>query len=136
MGYTHYWREASPTNDTWEAFRADAQKLVEAAADKGITLCLEYDETDKPPTITANQIRFNGPGNLGYETFLMVKGVSEFQFCKTASRPYDLVVCAVLAVAKDHFPIDVSSDGDPDDWRPALEWASEVLGRQIAYPCQ
>ena len=59
------------------------------------------------------------------------------EFCKTNRKPYDLVVCAVLAIATQRAPgwlRITSSDGDASDWQPAVDWASEVLDRRIINP--
>jgi len=47
-----------------------------------------------------------------------------FAFCKTARKPYDLMVCAVLILYKLHFQdrVSVCSDGDFEDWAPALNF--------------
>jgi hypothetical protein len=54
---------------------------------------------------------------------------------KTYQRPYDLVVCAVLAVGK-HFGVltAVSSDGREDDWTGGLALAREGAGEEIPDP--
>jgi hypothetical protein len=49
-------------------------------------------------------------------------------FCKTAYKPYDIVVTAALCylatVAKTHAP---TSDGEPDEWQPGLGLATAAL---------
>ena len=58
------------------------------------------------------------------------------EFCKTERKPYDLLVCAVLAVAQ-HLCrgwISVTSDGDREDWSSACEWASKVTGYDVEVP--
>ena len=66
-------------------------------------------------------IRFNGIGEAGHETFLFhnrkkqdPEGYGDpcFAFCKTARKPYDIVVCEVLLVLKRYMPnLEVGSDG-------------------------
>lgn len=62
-----------------------------------------------------------------YETFSIQRIVEDcyspnekglyFNCCKTAYRPYDLTVTAVLIAMKHHFPeTEVKSDGDSKDW--------------------
>ena len=56
-------------------------------------------------------------------------GATGFNFCKTAAKPYDLVVTAILVLAE-HFSeghFKVSSDGDPEDWAEGLALAREVV---------
>jgi len=93
---------------------------------------------------TKNQIWFNGStGNriktkddwqdiedtkkehetLSHETFNIQRKVEtrEFEFCKTARKPYDLMVCICLILLKWYFKdkVSISSDGDMKDWQPA-----------------
>ena len=53
-----------------------------------------------------------------------------FGFCKTAYKPYDLLVTACLIVAKHHLGngIRVSSDGESRDWEDARRLCQQVLG--------
>jgi hypothetical protein len=47
------------------------------------------------------------------------------------------MVCATLAVARDRSDlITVWTDGDREHWQPPLTWASQVLGRELAYPVE
>ena len=143
MGYTHYWYQPVGTEipaDAWTKIAADARKLVESAP---CLLLHEYDEPGTTPEITGSVIWFNGAGGEGHETFVLERTPSgriydgrHFSFCKTARKPYDRVVIAILACAAEHAPdhIQVSSDGTRDEWQPGLDWASAVLGRAIADP--
>lgn len=71
----------------------------------------------------------DGLGSGSYETLLLERVFEPeswqepdeygmyFAFCKTAYRPYDLTVTAVLLSLKHHFPqVDVSTDGEEKDW--------------------
>ncbi|PWC64028.1 hypothetical protein TSH7_10065 [Azospirillum sp. TSH7] len=82
-------------------------------------------------------IEGTGPAgtDLGHESFVLNR-TKDRAFCKTARKPYDLVVCAVLAVAQMVAPdaISVTSDGDSDDWWPAIEWASLTLDMVVFLP--
>lgn len=133
MGYTHYWRQPlGIPAAAWALIQADAAKLIAASP---VKLAFDYDETDKAPACSAEEIRFNGLGDDGHETFMLTPDAEDFEFCKTAFKPYDLVVCAVLACAAEHTgKIAVSSDGDVSDWRDGVEWASKVLGRSVPCP--
>lgn len=53
-----------------------------------------------------------------------------FDCCKTAYRPYDLVLTAVLVAAKHHFKdnIKVHSDGDNPDWMDGKVLCNNLLG--------
>lgn len=111
MGYTHY----------FSALRSDkflaefAQKAIELT---NVKIC-GGDGTGEP-TVTENSIVLNGDATMGldHETFA-VEGDSNFQFCKTARKPYDEVVTAILLAAMklgcegaEH----IGSDGGITDW--------------------
>lgn len=52
-----------------------------------------------------------------------------FDCCKTAYRPYDLAVTAVLIALKHHFPkCQVSSDGEDKDWLDGKFLCNNLLG--------
>ena len=57
-------------------------------------------------------------------------------FTKTERKPYDLLVCAVLATAQHLNPdwLVVTSDGDREDWISACNWASKVTGYDVQVP--
>lgn len=69
---------------------------------------------------------------LDCETFyLSRKGIDSPSFCKTARRPYDFAVCAVLTLYAKHFgaeATDISSDGNWEDWEPAVRLIKETVG--------
>jgi hypothetical protein len=90
---------------------------------------------EKVPEVNGDEILFNGHVPDDYETFHFSKQGGR-EFCKTSYKPYDLIVVACLAVAKDIFgeEIDVSSDGDHGDWEAGVAFASKVLGREIQNP--
>jgi len=83
--------------------------------------------------------------DLGHETFGLTRKVPKqrdhrkeevmyFQFCKTARKPYDLMVQACLILYKHYFPyVSISSDGDMDDWTEAFTFVATVLpeGKEI-----
>ena len=134
MGYTHYWsfdKEIKP--DVWQKIAEDAKRLIERSPAK---LALDYDTPAEVPYVNIDAIHFNGVGDEGHETFVLSVNPTAFEFCKTANKPYDLVVCAVLAVAHEHAGISVRSDGDARDWQPALDWAAQVLGRTVKLPLE
>lgn len=122
MGYTHYFeQQRSFTQDEWEKIAVDTIKILEYCDSWGIEITYEEDDTDQAE-VSDSKIRFNGYKE-GYETFVLTKIIdkeNDFNFCKTARKPYDLAVGLVLLIAKKHAPnsIRVSSDGDWDfDWQ-------------------
>jgi hypothetical protein len=134
MGYAHYWRvETDPFDDlAWARLCADTRRLFQASPER---LCFGYYEPAKPPVADARHIRFNGWGIGAYDDFVLIPDRAADRCCKTERKPYDLMVCAVLAAARDRNPaITVTSDGRPEEWAPALAWASRVLKRKLLCP--
>lgn len=84
--------------------------------------------------------------DLGHETFALTRKVQgdrrmrnnkyAFLFCKTGHKPYDLMVTACLILYKYYFydAVQVSSDGDMEDYSPAFKLIGTVLpyGRILA----
>lgn len=71
---------------------------------------------------------------LSHETFVL-KRQGDGGFCKTARKPYDLMVQACLILLLAHFPKDakVSSDGDSDDWYEATEFVkTHIKSKKLA----
>lgn len=96
MGYTHYWRHKGFTTEQW-------LKLVEFAR-------LEIQNTKVPivngsgqsgtmPKLDAFHIQFNGEEDDSHETFHLTKAAQDFEFCKTAQKPYDEVVVSIMREA-------------------------------------
>lgn len=64
-----------------------------------------------------------------HESFVIANEATEFTFCKTARKPYDAVVCAVLILAKAYFGknIEISSDGDWAEWQEGKDLLVELV---------
>lgn len=151
MGYTHYWRQTADLNQAeWAEITDRALTLLlnlpgasESAggyhSDEPLILAHEGDQS---VTIDGEEIWFNGAGDAGHETFQLTRkrrepnewetkpsdALAPFTFCKTARKPYDLAVCAVLIVASSLSSAwNVTSDGEVDDWVPALRFVDSVL---------
>lgn len=136
MGYTHYFKQKrSFDKDEWTQICIDVAAIVGDVQNvQGIALAYECDEPGRQPQIDGKVIRFNGLGYDGHETFLIdrIKRKDNSWFCKTAQKPYDLAVTAVLAylATLDESAFDVSSDGDPEDWVAGVELAKRVVARR------
>lgn len=155
MGYTHYWHYTPSKIKGWAAKIEDCNTIVAAT--------LRQFELDVDAT-TADQLGFNGPDDerdLCHETFIVPRTIddmrsvikerkqefsgfckgadldrqSRFQFCKTAQKPYDVVVVACLCVLAES-GLQVSSDGSRSEWEPGRALAQELLGRPIVNPIQ
>lgn len=143
MGYTHYWTLARPiTADEVAAVGNDIRDIIAAS---GIPIAYEYDEPSKAPQLDASLIHYNGVGADGHETFYIKAeksgvtnqpGMVGFAFCKTAAKPYDVVVVASLLALKDRLgdTVRVSSGGDAADWADGHRLAIRALGRFVPSP--
>ena len=146
MGYTHYWKfnlDYEINSEKWKEIVDDFNKILDVEIDiadndsyagtGGMTSLRNILEpySDQKLEITDNEILFNGreEGNRGHETFSLQRKADKrlddeaywngkyiFDFCKTARKPYDIVVCCLLVILKHRLGnmIEISSDGK--DW--------------------
>lgn len=146
MGYTHYWhrKNGRAARESWAHFEEAAAKVL---ADPEVVplVCREYDAPGTPAELTADLLRFNGKGGDGHETCFIERtrirrayeptGEPLFDFCKTARKPYDAAVCAVLLCAAKHLPgFDLSSDGTWDEWKPGRDLYLRATGEEPVRP--
>lgn len=116
MGYTHYWKvspeAARQLLQKWPFILRDAKAYCDEVSRRdGIVIQFEDDDAC-PAAFADDAIQFNGADSLGHETFIFSPSESKFEFCKTAGKPYDVMVLGVLCIAKHHAPLlDVTSDG-------------------------
>ena len=97
-GYTHYWEHDGFDDSTWDKLKREAKTIIQKAIRDGVELAGPFG--DGKPQITSYEIALNGAGKDSYETFRLTKSPQEFEFTKTAQRPYDPVVVSILAAAK------------------------------------
>lgn len=92
------------------------------------------------PMINESQVWFNGDEKTGmdHETFGIKWYPEEGKvndFCKTARKPYDFLVCFSLLAFKHSFNdpnvFNFSSDGDNQDWQPSKELFYGLSGIHI-----
>lgn len=142
MGYTHYWQFKKPkkgtadkTEKTYQSTIKECAKIVKAyyAVNGGLS-----GFTAHTPIGKYGGLQVNGKGDDAHEEFSMREHYRQnFEgdpfdrctFCKTARKPYDIVVVACLIVLKHRLKdlIVVSSDGYTDDWKEGLRLAKNVL---------
>ena len=148
MGYTNYF---TPTREVTEQefnkFVSVCRKLYKNLPMK-TNMAGGYHE-DNPlqiaggdgtgkPEFKNTHICFNGKGEeLSHETFYLDRENSEplYNFCKTARKPYDLLVMACLIAAWQFIDYRFSSDGFVDykgvkyieDLQPAVDFYNEVI---------
>jgi hypothetical protein len=146
MGYTSYWRRKKklPARRFAQAAE-DCRRVVEhLVRERGFLLTDDSEEGGIPPPLFCkDEVRFNGVGEEGHETFIVLREYVPqdwqkperglyFDFCKTARKPYDLAVCACLIAFARHFgeSFPVGSDGDDDEenWPAARTACQAVLG--------
>lgn len=146
MGYTHYWRSTRTlTTDEMGDIAGMARRIIAEAEGKPG----EHNYDDSParplvicggngtgkPELTKERIVLNGQGpDLDHETFAISREVTDFEFCKTAQKPYDVVVTAILTVLATSYGFKVSSDGEIEDWQRGIDLAERAVGRQYANP--
>ena len=121
-GYTHYYPyNRGFTQEEWDKIVKEAKRLFAAAKAKGISI--KGGNGSGSPIANDQEIIFNGdaskkegewPNGEDHETFALTpENPGDFQFCKTAQKPYDAVVVSLLAfikqIAKD--ALKISSDG-------------------------
>jgi hypothetical protein len=97
MGYTNYWEcKTDFTDNEWEAVCNEARYIEdnEYSYQENLTGVLDVVDIDKEKF--KNKISFNGIGNNGHETFILEKKATDFSFCKTAQKPYDIYVWHLL----------------------------------------
>ncbi len=111
MGYTHYWTlENAIEQSDWNKFLEGARQIIGTATDAGIPL---QDDS------AGAAIFINGVGANAHESFVITSEDVGFNFCKTAEKPYDTVVTAILIHLKQSLgsKVVVTSDGDWSDWQ-------------------
>ena len=128
MGYTHYWKFNSNPKDIKDGdkkFKKSVALLKKCL--KNISVELAGSNGTGKPIFTNTMVCFNGLDEDSHETCYLALDNSdfEFDFCKTARKPYDVAVCLTLLCFKKFFEDDFkySSDGDLDDegWALATE---------------
>jgi len=142
MGYTHYWTQPKDYAALeWRCICEDvALILATACGVHEVTLAWECDKPNKPPALSAKLIRFNGIGEEGHESFYITRkrakleswqGSEDFGHacCKTAHKPYDVAVTAVLVYLAAVRGWHVGSDGNTSEWRDGVDVARDALPR-------
>jgi hypothetical protein len=122
MGYTHYYNHTGIPAKEWGTLIKHARTILDLC---GVPTEHEIGEAG---------IIINGIGEGGHEPFILTPKPIEFQFCKTAQKPYDLPVTAILCVAEYVCGVHVRSDGDAPDWAAGLALARRVFGPACRLP--
>lgn len=130
MGYTHYWTFKKSPKDIENGaekfknavllFKAGIEKMRESKKQDLDGNILDYTNLlgngwgEGEPIIEDSKLIFNGKTPDDHETFAITMESEDFDFCKTARKPYDPFVCLALLCFENEFgdDIEVSSDGD------------------------
>lgn len=134
MGYTHYWdRKNEPdhrANEQYDNLVADARAIIDLAERQGIRIADGLGQN--VPLFMYDYFALNGDGFSGndHESFIWTRNCDPFGFCKTAHKPYDAVVTAILIRAKVHYgdSLQVDSDGNWNDWQAGAELCQHLWG--------
>jgi hypothetical protein len=110
MGYTHYiCNPKGFTKDQWNTFIKEAKSII---SNSDVPLACWNGAKGTLPLISDTEVKFNGVGDNSHETCMVTKKATDFDFCKTARKPYDKIVVAIYKAARNANPsIELSSDG-------------------------
>lgn len=117
MGYTHYWGfKRLPVGDEWQQIRDVTAEIVLFIRDQ-TTIVLSGGDHHPKPEISLEHIWINGSLDESYEDFILSPEDTGYNFCKTAQKPYDLAVSAILQAISMKLPdvFNFTSDGDSTD---------------------
>jgi hypothetical protein len=89
------------TDAQWAAFCADVRAILAEHSDE---VANANGVARSKPSITRNEICFNGIEDDSHETCCVRRGRVKFEFCKTARKPYDKVVVKVYKLVKKYLP--------------------------------
>lgn len=149
MGYTHY--NYRPRKNAGSAYMygklaLDAKAICEHAYTIGIKLGDWSGENGTSPQFTEGEFSLNGIDDMSHETFTWKAMPTQvewrknepeiFDFCKTAQKPYDAVVTAILIRAKEIYGscVSISSDGDWSEWQDGRNLYEAVFGEVAQCP--
>lgn len=143
MGYTHYWTFREPKRGETAKIEKAYQKAIKECAKIARTYYLAngglsgFSAHTEPGKYGG--LKINGKGDDMHEDFIMREHFKQnferdtfmkgWDFCKTARKPYDIVVTACLIVLEYRLPNNfrVDSDGCTSDWQEGLELAQRIL---------
>lgn len=125
MGYTHHWNNVNLTDELVE----DAVAIVHST-DVELT---DDDGYGDPAIVSFAELKFNGIDEDGHETFWL-RADADGDFCKTAEKPYDIVVSAVLTAVILQDAGYVASDGTMQDegWQAGMKFYEQATGKEIS----
>lgn len=141
MGYTHYWdfkqvKGQAKINETnYQKAIGQCNKII-----KGYNAAVKAIDLKHGARLSGfsayakgyGGLEVNGTGEEGHETFVLREHFNQntSDFCKTAQKPYDVVVVACLIILKHYLDeaFIVDSDGSRPDWIDGLDLAQKYTG--------
>ena len=143
MGYTHYWTIQDITKPLMTSEIAqDIQSIILASE---VPIGDGDGGRDSQPVLEHDLVQLNGIGDESHESLCYPPNFKwnqevhppeshGFAFCKTARKPYDVVVCAALLAIKHHLGdnVEINSDGKFDnEWQPAYRLYRRATRREL-----
>jgi len=116
MGYTHYYNlKSKASKKKWNEFVGECNILHNSL--DHVAIKDGSGDTNTKPIFNTEAVCFNGDevDDLCHETFYLDQNSTEFNFCKTARKPYDLMVMACLIAANKTMGLLFKSDGFNND---------------------
>ncbi len=140
MGYTHYFTHKECSKEAWDKILKDCRKL-KTHLPKDVCIGNWTGKETPSKIFTKDKIVFNGVDRSesggedeSHESFVLPRKSPNFEFCKTARKPYDLLVCGVMIVYDfyAHETADFGTDGTRESWDEALTFVARVLGNEYS----
>lgn len=136
MGYTHYFfkkdfdNNIKFTKEEIAEFSKDIQKILDHTS-----VNIKGPQGNGKPIIKEDVVAFNGAYDESYESFVITVDDQHFGFCKTARKPYDVVVIASIIALKKAVgdKIEAGSDGNTrGSFEKGIELFKEAVGDESA----
>jgi hypothetical protein len=141
MGYTHYYtfnRAALTPAELATGFALAATEIERLKQYLPRSIKIKGGLGTGNAVLNVKSIWFNGDAkfDLDHETFHVERDADplypdrNWEFCKTARKPYDVLVCCALISLKRHLPgaFSFTSDGDRSDWASAIAFYNANTG--------
>ncbi|KAF7519554.1 hypothetical protein PCG10_009960 [Penicillium crustosum] len=137
MGYTHYYAihvwDTPEWQKAWGQLIQDVPNIIKEAR-VPLSGPIEDEDEITPVVVDSEKgIYLNGVGRNAHEPFILCKP-GKWTFCKTARKPYDVVVTSLLLRIWMLAPknLDLGSDGGYEDWADARDlcatlWPGEPI---------
>lgn len=129
MGYTHYWTDFGGARDLPAQAVTQIKQITDEAFLQGL-IQRDWDDA-RTPLVTPREVRFNGVGGQGHQTFRYSTARRDaLGFCRTERKLYDATVMRVLLILGYHREgLEISSDGEfRVEWAEALAWCNREIG--------